>query len=408
MLSVFCFPSSCGPAIIQSKGKRKVRVLLNCTTLVKGGALQAAVSFIETAMKKADDIQWHYMISASVCDELYEAGRLPEGRYVSVIEESPARSSRSRQAIRALARELQPDLVFTFFGPAYVEFEVPHLCGVADGWVTHGDRWAWRTVHSPIDAAKLCGGIFYKTVMFRKANAWVTESTTAKEGLVRRLRVSESRIAVVPNNCASHYLHGGTTVEIPSPHDPLRVLCLSAYYRHKNLEIIPAVAKDLRRILPNRHVEFVITLPADSLGLKRILSKAAALGVEDQIVNIGPVPVSRGPEVYRTSHILFLPSVLETFSANYPEAMAMGVPIVTTDLGFAREVCREAASYFEPMNARDAACAIGDLCKDEMLWKSLVSRGKGILQALPTQEKKYELYTNCIRDLSRRNFDRGE
>jgi hypothetical protein len=60
------------------------------------------------------------------------------------------------------------------------------------------------------------------------------------------------------------------------------------------------------------------------------------------------------------------------------------------------------------MNACGAARAIGDLCKDEMLWKSLVSRGKDILQALPTQEKKYELYTNCIYELSRRNFGRGE
>lgn len=385
-----------------------MHVLLNCTTLVKGGALQAAVSFIETAMRKADDIQWHYMISASVCNELREAGRLLERRHVSVIEESPARSTRSRQAIRTLARELQPDLVFTFFGPAYVEFKVPHLCGVADGWVTHGDRWAWRTVHSPIDAARLCGAIFYKAIMFRKADAWVTESATAKEGLVRRLRVSESRIAVVPNNCASHYLQVEATAKIPSPQDPLRVLCLSAYYRHKNLEIIPAVAKELQGMLPNRYVEFVITLPEDSLGLKRILSKAAALGVEDQIVNMGPVPVSRGPEVYRTSHVLFLPSVLETFSANYPEAMAMRMPIVTTDLAFAREVCREAASYFEPMNARDAARAIADVCKDEVLWKSLVNHGKGILQALPTQEEKYELYTNCIHELRRGNFGRRE
>jgi glycosyltransferase involved in cell wall biosynthesis len=202
-------------------------------------------------------------------------------------------------------------------------------------------------------------------------------------------------------------LHREDIAEIPSIHEPVRVLCLSAYYRHKNLEIIPAVAKELQKLLPGRQVKFVLTLPVDSNGLKKIRSMAAAFGVDDGIVNVGPVPVSRGPEIYRTCHMLFLPSVLETFSANYPEAMAMGMPIVTTDLSFAREVCGDAASYFEPMNARDAAHKIGEVCEDERIWKSLVAEGKHILRTLPTQKMKYELYRNCIYELYRRGSDQG-
>lgn len=384
-----------------------MRVLLNCTTLVKGGALQAAVSFIATAMSVDDSIKWHYMISRNIWDELQETGQVPDVRYFSVIEKSPAKSSQSRNQIRALVKEVAPDLVFTFFGPAYVEFQVPHLCGVADGWVTHGDRWAWRTVRNPVEAARLLGAIIYKAVMFRRADAWVTESTTAKSGLIRRLRLPEDSITVVPNSCGSHYLENRTATEIPKCHVPLKILCLSAYYRHKNLEIIPDVAKALQKSLPNRHVRFLLTLPGSSDGFKRILSKAAALGVDDRIINMGPIPVSRGPEVYSASHILFLPSVLETFSANYPEAMAMGLPIVTSDLGFAREICGEAASYFKPMDANAAACAITELCQDGELWMSLVNNGKSKLRALPTQERKYELYKNCLYELSQRRIGQG-
>jgi glycosyltransferase involved in cell wall biosynthesis len=83
--------------------------------------------------------------------------------------------------------------------------------------------------------------------------------------------------------------------------------------------------------------------------------------------------------------------------------MAMGLPIVTTDLGFAREVCSDAALYFEPMNARDAACAITQLCQNPHLWQSLVAEGKNILHALPTQERKYEMYKSCLFALHRRN-----
>lgn len=385
-----------------------MEVLLNCTTLVKGGALQAAVSFIRTSLTAADHITWHYMVSRKLWNELQEAGHVPNARYVSVIDESPAKSRSSRKRIRRLVTEMAPDLVFTFFGPAYVEFKVPHLCGVADGWVTHGDRWAWRTVRNPMDAAKLIIAIAYKGMMFRRADAWVTESMTAKEGLMRRLRLPEGRVSIVPNSCASHYLQSETACESQPREHSLKILCLSAYYRHKNLEIIPDVAKALKEFIPNRDVQFILTLPGDCCGLKRVQGRATALGVDDRIVNVGPIPVSRGPELYRTSHIMFLPSVLETFSANYPEAMAMGIPIVTTDLGFAREICGAAASYYTPMDANAAARAISEICHNQELWRALVSNGKRVLRTLPTQETKYELYKNCIYELSRQTSNRSE
>ena len=383
-------------------------VLLNCTTLVKGGALQAAVSFIGTSLKAADHITWRYMVSRNMWNELQEAGYVPNAQYVSVIDESPAKSRSSRKRISRLVTEIGPDLVFTFFGPAYVEFKVPHLCGVADGWVTHGDRWAWRTVRNPMDAAKLMIAIVYKAMMFRKADAWVTESMTAKEGLMRRLRLPEARVSVVPNSCANHYLQSEAACELVPRGNPLKILCLSAYYRHKNLEIIPDVAKALKEYIPNQHVQFILTLPDDSYGMKKIRAKATALGVDNRIINMGPIPVSRGPELYHNSHIVFLPSVLETFSANYPEAMAMGIPIVTTDLGFAHEICGAAASYFKPMDANAAARAISELCHNRELWRSLVGNGKRVLQTLPTQEKKYELYKSCIYQLSRQMSKRCE
>lgn len=384
-----------------------MHVLLNCSTLVKGGALQAAVSFIGTALARVDHIRWHFVISPNVAVELQKSGLRPQPQQMAVIDESPARSNRSRKMLQTLVKEINPDLVFTFFGPAYADFETLHLCGVADGWVTHGDQWAWRTVRSPIEAIKLLGTILYKAWMFRRADAWVTESETAKTGLVRRLGISEERIAVVPNNCADQYLHSEAIAAMPSPHETLNILCLSAYYKHKNLEIIPAVAKELQACCPNRQVKFVLTLPGESPGLKKILSQAAALGVSDRIVNVGPVPVSRGPEMYQTCQMLFLPSVLETFSANYPEAMAMGLPIITTNLRFARDVCGAAGAYFEPMNARDAALAIGRVCEDERLWTSLIAEGKRILRTLPNQAMKYELYRNCIDELYHRYGSQG-
>lgn len=387
---------------------RFLRVLLNCSTLVKGGALQAAVSFIQSALQQGDrDIQWHYVLSRNVAEELHRFHLKLALDSMTIMDISPARNRESRRALSSIEKTIRPDVVFTFFGPAYVNFTAPHLCGVADGWVTHGDRWAWRTIQGTSDALRLLGAILYKAFMFKKADAWVTESAAAKNGLIKRLRIRRENITIVQNSCASHYLSNEVPVRIPSADTSLRILCLSAYYRHKNLELVPVVARELAELSPNLRFEFVMTLGAEGDGLGRIISKAKTLGVEQHLVNVGPVPVRQGPDLYQSCHLLFLPSVLETFSANYPEAMAMGLPIITTNLEFAREVCGNAALYFEPMNARDAARAITQAYQNATLWQALIAEGKNILHNLPTQERKYELYKSCLYSLHRRHCNVG-
>ena len=47
---------------------------------------------------------------------------------------------------------------------------------------------------------------------------------------------------------------------------------------------------------------------------------------------------------------MILPTLLESFSATYIEAMFHGKTILTSDLDFARDVCGEAAFYFDPLN----------------------------------------------------------
>lgn len=329
-------------------------------------------------------------------DELHGFDSAKDLSNVSIVEISPARNSRSRGALKRLEKEVNPDVVFTFFGPAYVTFSKPHLCGVADGWVTHGGYWAWKTMRGLKDISRSICLVAYKAYMYRKADAWVTEAMIAKKGLARRLCIAERRIGIVPNNCGEHYLQAASFPQHTDPKCKLRILCMAAYYRHKNLEIIPAVAKALEACMPGREFEFVLTLPPDIEATQRILHHAQKLGVAHHLINVGYVSVDDGPGLYKSCHLLFLPSVLETFSANYPEAMAMGLPIVTVDLDFARSICQQAALYFEPMNPRSAAAEIAKLCIDPALRNNLVNKGRAVLAQIPSAVERYEMYRKCI------------
>ena len=96
---------------------------------------------------------------------------------------------------------------------------------------------------------------------------------------------------------------------------------------HKRSEFLADVARELRRRNFPRPVQFVVTLREDHPTTQALIKRSEKLGLGDRIVNLGPQPVTAGPDLYRGCHISFVPTVLEVFTATYPESMAMGLPI---------------------------------------------------------------------------------
>jgi glycosyltransferase involved in cell wall biosynthesis len=179
---------------------------------------------------------------------------------------------------------------------------------------------------------------------------------------------------------------------------------LSAYYNHKNLELIPEVAFEISRMRPELDFLFTVTLPKHWPKVKKIMARAKQLGVQDRIRNLDKVAVTDTPDLYEKSHLTFLPSLLEVFSAVYAESLCTGVPLVTTDLRFARDVCKDAAGYFEPANARSAAAQIIRLAEDEQAWQHISDRGREIYKELPDAAAKWELQKEMIADVAGRPF----
>lgn len=376
----------------------KFRVILNATTLPKGGGIQACVSFIHMSLKLSTDIEWVYIVSNKVDEELKKFGTEISKDRLIVFNESPAKSSSSRNRLLKLSMDLAPDAIFTFFGPAYVKFKSPHLCGVADGWVTHSTLLAYQSLNSFLSKVLTFALCVYKGYWYRYAERWVVEADCAKKGMVRRIRVPEESVFVVKNTCAQHYIE-----KVDEPYDlktdkTIKILTLSSYYPHKNLKIIPYISQELKKI-GHDDVQFIITIVKETPEEGAIFKLCKMLGVDDCVKNIGPVSIVDGPTLYAAVDIVLQPSLLETFSANYPEAMAQGKPIVTTDLDFAHDICDDAALFYSPRNAKAAAECISKLIRDKKLNIILTTNGQKRLAELPKSEDKYYAYENIIKDL---------
>lgn len=363
-----------------------------------GGGIQAASSFITTIManRAQDSLDWRIVVSKAIAQQLAILGvsLCPERDTVWPI--SPAKSRQSRAQLKDYVISNGIDGVFTFFGPAYVDFPVTHICGVADGWVTHSDFEAFRTIPSWLGRLKMLAVCIYKGYWLRRADAWFVEQEAAKIGLNKRLGIPLDRVHVIGNNCAAHYRSGDNRKSLDNAGET-RVLVFASYYPNKNLESIPAIAAATARA-GRRDVVFILTIAQDQPELKGIIAAASALGVAGQIKNIGPVNLADGPALYNACDILLMPSVLETFSAVYPEAMQMGVPVVTVDKAFARAICGDAALYYSSTDPDEAAACIVSLLTDARLNESMVLAGKARLASFPTADEKYALLHDLIAD----------
>lgn len=162
----------------------------------------------------------------------------------------------------------------------------------------------------------------------------------------------------------------------------------SSRHLYKNLDLI----SDLQSRGIN--VEFVLTLkPEDSE--EKVLKGRKISG----ILNVGPVPPEECLSLYQECDALFLPTLAECFSASYPEAMKMEKPIVTTDLGFARSICGNAALYFQMMDPVSAADQIEKLVNNPTLRKKLIQYGKDQLKTFDTPEERARKYLSLCEKL---------
>jgi len=157
------------------------------------------------------------------------------------------------------------------------------------------------------------------------------------------------------------------------------LFALTRYYPHKNLEIIVETFSRYRDQLKN--IVCVLTISKDQgSGALRLINRIHAESLDDQIVCIGAIPQSRLGEFYHAADVMILPTLLESFSGTYLEAMQMDTPILTSDRDFAHEVCGKAAVYVDPFSPEDLKKGILELKVNHSLRAGLIVNGRTRLE----------------------------
>jgi glycosyltransferase involved in cell wall biosynthesis len=378
-----------------------MKILVNGTTLVIGGGLNVGRSLIVELARAPRGHIIRYVTSRELSDIL------PAEIDRTVIPVSPARpfsGRKSRALLREIERAFRPDVVLTIFGPSYWKPKAAHVCGFADPWLFTSNMYAWYLLDSKRRLFFKLQTLYKKKALFLGDTRALIVETNAVAQAIKSL-YPFTAVSVIPNNCGQAFFDqrassdGHNPIMPPKEKNEFRVVTLSQYYRHKNLEIIPEIAAVIRGRLGGSKPRFYLPLDPDSSAWRLLAMSAQRLGVGDNVCTVGVVQPQMAPFFYEGADAMLLPSVLECFSANYPEAMKTGVPIITTDLPFAHSVCKDAALYFEPLNARSAGQRLIDLHDNTSLMERLVERGKVIVADLPSPPRKAGMYIDVCESL---------
>jgi glycosyltransferase involved in cell wall biosynthesis len=96
----------------------------------------------------------------------------------------------------------------------------------------------------------------------------------------------------------------------------------------------------------------------------------------ERVVHLGYVSDGELKALYREAAVFVFPSLYEGFGFPPVEAMSCGCPVLVSDIPVLREVCGDAAGYFDPHDPHAIASAISRVLEDPEYRDRLRQRGR--------------------------------
>ncbi|MEA2704730.1 MAG: hypothetical protein QOD63_2675, partial [Actinomycetota bacterium] len=232
--------------------------------------------------------------------------------------------------------------------------------------------------------------------VLRRLPRLLTVSESSARDICRQMGARPGQVAVVPVGVDTDWFR-------PLPHIarvPGRLMTTAS--ADVALKGLVPLLEALAKVRTERHAELVIVGPPRDGSL--VPAAIERLGLERAVTVAGAVDALRMVELYASAEVAVVPSLYEGFSLPAVEAMACGVPVVSTTGGALPEVVgrhRETGLLVPPGDPGALAAAIGEALDDADLRRRLGEAGRQrVLERFTwraTAEATVEHYRQVVR-----------
>jgi glycosyltransferase involved in cell wall biosynthesis len=199
-----------------------------------------------------------------------------------------------------------------------------------------------------------------------RSDAIIAVSAFTREQVIRLLGVDGSRVHVVH--------HGVRELDLPAVAREKLILNVGAVQKRKNIQRLvdafEGVDGDWRLVLAG----------SPGYGAAEILDRIAQSAARDRILVTGYVSPQELARWYARAKIFAFPSLDEGFGMPVLEAMASGIPVVTSNRSALPEVAGDAALLVDPEDTSGISKALCSLIENEELAGDLIRRGSARAQ----------------------------
>ncbi len=183
----------------------------------------------------------------------------------------------------------------------------------------------------------------------------ITVSTQARDDISREFRIPAERFSVVPNGIDTRMFYPLPDVA----REPFRLIVTnSADIALKGLDILLRAVAELAPARPRLNL-VVIGMPKKKSPIFRLIRE---LGIGARVHFTGRIDQDAFVRQYARAWAAIVPSRYEGFGLPAGEAMACGVPVISTTGGALPEVVGDAGLLVPPADHRLLARAIAQLC----------------------------------------------
>lgn len=209
----------------------------------------------------------------------------------------------------------------------------------------------------------------------RNSQIVIVDSKLGKRHVVESYSANQEQVKALPYVAPSYITEGRERDDFDEVYQlPTKFYFYPAqFWPHKNHLCL---IKALLRAKAECSDMVVVLAGGMRLGYEKIRKKVAEAGLEDSVLFVGYVPDDDMSGFYKRAHGLVMPTFFGPTNIPPLEAMALGCPVLISNVYAMPEQCGDAALYFSPSSDEEMSAQMIRLWKDEVLIEQLSEAGR--------------------------------